>query len=111
MTSGAGRPSCADSSIGRFARSPHHRASAARVDVHHPHAESRRRGDGTGYGVRNVVELQIEKDAVAARDQLFDDRWAVAGEQAAADLESADRAAKPIGEAPRVIRRVDVERD
>ncbi len=54
-------------------------------------------------GVRDVVELQIEKHAIAARDQFLDDRRPVAGEQAAADLEPADGAAKAVGQAPRFV--------
>ena len=37
------------------------------VDVDHPDAEPRRRADRAGDGVRDVVELQVEEHAVAAR--------------------------------------------
>ena len=97
--------------VGGVARRAHHRRAAGRVDVDHPDAEPRGRGDRAGDGVRDVVELQVEEHAIAAADQLFDERRAVAGEQPAADLEAADRAAQRVGERARLVGGVDVERD
>ena len=85
--------------------------ASRRVHVHHPHAEPCGGGDGAGDGVGNVVELQIEEDAIPASDEALDDGRPVAGEQTAADLEAADGAAKPVGERVRGLGGVDVKRD
>ena len=54
--------------------------------------------DGGRHRVRNVVELQIEEDAVAALGERPHERRPFGGEQAAADLEAADGAAKRVGQ-------------
>ena len=67
MTSGGVRPSRCRGLVRRVARGLHHARPAGRVHVHHPHAERRRRRHRLRDGVGNVVELQVEEDAVAAR--------------------------------------------
>ena len=57
------------------------------------------------------MEFQVEKHAIAAGDQFLDDRRPVAGEELAADLESADRAPQLIGQLPGLGERIDIERD
>ncbi len=47
----------------RLARGGEHGAAAGGVDVQHPDAEPRRRGARLRDRVRDVVELEIEKDA------------------------------------------------
>ena len=69
------------------------------MHVHHPDAQPRGGRDGAGDGVWNVVELQIEKHAIAARHELFDEARPFAREEAAADLEAADGAAEAVREA------------
>ncbi len=59
----------------------------------------------------NVVELQVEEDAIAAGDELLDDGRSVAREQPAADLEAADRSTERIGQCACFSGRIDVEGD
>ena len=51
--------------------------------------------------VGDVVELQVEEDATAAARQRANDVGAFCGEEAAADLESADDVAKVVRESER----------
>ena len=62
-------------------------------------------------GVRDVVELQVEEDAVAAARQRADDVRAFGGEEPAADLEAADDAAQRVGQRDRRRAVLDVERN
>jgi hypothetical protein len=55
------------------------------------------------------VELQVEKHAIASGDELLDHAWSVAREQAAADLEAADRAAQHVAQDAGLGGRIDVE--
>ena len=55
------------------ARGLHHVCAARCVDVDHPHAERRGRGNRLRNGVGNVVELEIEEDAVSLVDEGADD--------------------------------------
>ena len=43
------------------------------MDGQHPHAELRRRCHGAGHLMRDVVKLQIEKDAVPLVDETADE--------------------------------------
>ncbi len=81
------------------------------MHVDHPDAEPRGRGDRPGDGIRDVVVLQIEKHAVAARHKVGHERRAVAGEEPVADLEPSGDASKTIGQRERVGRRIDIEGD
>ena len=76
--------------------------AARRVHVDHPRAEPRRRRDRAGDGVRDVVELQVEEDAIAAaRRASRTIAGPSRGEQLVADLEAADGAAQRVGERER----------
>jgi hypothetical protein len=57
------------------------------------------------------VELQVEKHAIAAADELPDEERPRGGKQLAADLESPHRAAKTIGQPARGVCGGHVERD
>jgi hypothetical protein len=81
------------------------------MNVDHPHPQTRCGGHSAGHGVRDVVKLQIQKYPIAAGNQRLHHRGPMAGEQAAADLEAADRAAERIGERARFGCRIDVQRD
>ena len=111
ISSGRGRDDRADFPIGGVARRPHHLRAARGMHVDHPRAQPRGRTNRACDGVGDVVKLQIEEDAIASRGELLDDRRPQAGEQATADLETADRAAQRIGQRPRLSGRVDVESD
>ena len=98
ISSGARPCSSRRPSAHRVARGLEHRAAAAGVHVQHPDAEPRRRGAGLGDGVRNVVELEIEKDAKAALDHPAHGLRTGDDEHLLADLERAgapDRAGRP----------------
>ena len=97
--------------IGGLARRAHHRVSAARVDVQHPHAKISCRSDGASHRVRDVVKLQIEKHAVPAADERADDVRPRGREELAANLDAANCAAKLVRQLDRLGRRCDVERD
>ena len=92
-------------------RGRQHRGAAGRVDVDHPHAEVGSRRNRARDRVGNVVEFQVEEHAVAALDERPDDVRAGGREELAADLESADVAAKAIGERERLRGARDVEGD
>ena len=57
------------------------------------------------------MELQIEKNLVAALRQRTDDRWAFEGEQSAADLERTGDVTQGIGERQGAGATLHVERD
>ena len=111
ITSGGVHVALGGRLVRRVARGLHHRRAAARVHVDHPHAEPGRRRDGRRHGVGDVVELEVEEDAVAALGERPHHRRAFRREQPAADLESADRSAQRVGESQRLVARLDVERD
>src|SRR5262249_31076915 len=96
---------------GRCARASHHVQAARRVDVDHPHAKPRRSADGASDGVRDIVEFQIEEDAVALCDQFFDEPGTVAGEESGSNLESTDGAPQQIGETARLLEGIDIQRN
>src|SRR5690606_38707360 len=97
--------------FGGPARGLEHGRSTAGVHVDHPHPERGSGPDGAGYRVRDVVKLQVEKDPVAAVDQLAHDVGANGREQVGVDLEAADGAAERAGQPASLVSRVDVERD
>jgi len=61
--------------------------------------------------VRDVVKLEIEEDAVATADQLFDQPRTMTGEQPAANFEAADEPAEPIREPSPIVYRIDIQGD
>ena len=63
------------------------------------------------YGVRDVVKLEVEEYAAAARDQFLDQRRAFEGEEAASDLHAVGDAFERGGQFERASARFDVERD
>ena len=95
----------------RLARGGEHRAAAGGVNVQHPDAEPRRRGASLRDGVRDVVELEIEKDVEAALDHPAHGLGPGDDEELLADLERARRRIEPVGERQRVHRVGEVERD
>ena len=81
------------------------------MNVDHPSAEARAGGNGAGHRIRDVVKLQVEEDAVTARRKLLDNRWPLAREKTAPDLESADQPPQRVGERARFSGGIDVEGD
>ena len=61
--------------------------------------------------MRDVVELQVEEDAMALLDEAADQRRTFRGEQRAADLQTADGAGEGGGVTVGVGRRRNIERD
>ena len=105
MTSGGGVPvraavSCAASPAASIIVLP---PAACTLTIQH--AERRGGGDRLRDGIRDVVKLQVEEDAIALVDQRAHDRRALRGEQAAADLESAGDAAQRVRQRERLRRR------
>ncbi len=78
MTSGGARITLRRFLVGGLAGRAHHVQPARRVHVDHPDAEPGGRADRAGDGVRDVVKFQVEKHAIAATDELFDEPRAVA---------------------------------
>ena len=81
------------------------------MHVQHPHPERRRGRDRRRHRVGDVVELQIQENAVATFGQRADDGRPLESEKAAADLETAGYAAEVLGECQRAVAVFDVERD
>jgi len=81
------------------------------MNVDHPDAEPRRGGNRAGDRVGDVVKLQVEEHPIAAGGELLDKAGSRAGEQAAADLESADGSPQTIRHRPRLGDRIDVKGD
>jgi hypothetical protein len=81
------------------------------MDVDHPDAQPRGGPNRAGHGRRDVVKLQIEKDAIAACRELGRQRRTLAREQTTADLETTDCAAQSIRKHARVRDGIDVECD
>jgi hypothetical protein len=75
-----------------------HRRSTRGVDSEHVDAESGDRAYGSGHRIGNVVELQIEKDGVAALEERFKDGRAGGGEQLQAYFEPLASALKLVGQ-------------
>ena len=94
MTSGGDVPS----RVRCVSRRPHHARAPRRVHVDHPHAQRRCGLDGRRDGVGDVVELQIEEDAFAQRDDSPDDLWPLGGEEPAANLEATRHSAECRGQ-------------
>ena len=111
ITSGRGRPSAAAVLRADFRGRLHHRAAAGRVHVDHPRARRHRGLHRAGDGVRDVVKLQIEEDAIALARELADHRRSRGREELLADLEAADRSAQRVGELDGPGRRFDIQGD
>ena len=78
---------------------------------HHPDAKFRGCSDGAGDLMRDVVEFQIEKHAMAEVDEAAYERRSLGGKQRASHLEPADTALKPRRQLERVDAVVHVESD
>ena len=81
------------------------------MDVEHPDAEARGSRARLRDGIRDVVELEIEKDAKSALDHPSDRLRSGDDEHFLADLERAGARIEPIGERERVHRVRKIERD
>jgi hypothetical protein len=81
------------------------------VDVHHPDTQACRGGNGTRDGVRDVMKLQVEKHAIAARGEFLDESGPGAREQAASNLDSAGHTTESFGKRSGIRRTVDVKSD
>ena len=79
------------------------------MDVHHPDAQPRGRRDRSRDGLRNVVKLEIQEDAIAACDDRLDDRRTLAGEESISDFLPAEAAAKLLRQYERLGGRSDIE--
>ncbi len=64
---------------------------------------------GSRDGIGNIVELQIEEDAVAEGGNLFDGFGAGAGKELAADLEHSDQVRNCLRKLQRCRQRVEVQ--
>ena len=84
--------------VERSAGRGQHGGSAGGVDVDHVHAQRGGRTNRSGDGVGYVVELEVEKDTVAALEQRFNHGGAGGGEQLHADFEPGAGALKPLDE-------------
>ena len=76
----------------------HHGEPAAGVDGKHLDIEAHGGRDGFGHRVRDVVELEVEKDRTAGGADAADDVRAGAGEEFLADLERAHDGRELFGE-------------
>jgi hypothetical protein len=81
------------------------------MDVDHPSACRHGRFHRLRNGVRNVVELQVEEDAVAGLNEAMHERRPLARKEPAADFESAGDVLELRGERNRALSVVYVERD
>ena len=59
-------------------------------------------------GIVRRRKVDVASD-IPARRKLFDNRWSLAREKTAADLEAADQAPQRVGERARLRGRIDVE--
>ena len=87
----------------------HHRPPAEAVHVDERDAEARGARDRAGHGVRDVVELEVEEDLLAACHDLADELGAGGGEDLAAHLEEAHVAGQPLHEGAGGVRLRHVE--
>jgi hypothetical protein len=108
---GAGLFAAAAASIAALPGCLQHLAASGGVDGQHPGPQLRRCRHGAGHLMRDVMELQIEKYAVAQIDQPADEGWSFRRKQRAADLDPADAVLETKGQFGRVHGVVDVERD
>lgn len=76
----------------------YHLRAACCVEGEHFDGEGGDALDGLGHGVGDVVELEIEEDAVSAVGDLTDEVGAVGGEELEADLDPLDGAVKAVEE-------------
>ena len=89
----------------------HHGAAARGMDVEHEDAQPDGLTRRTLHGVRDVVELEVEKDFAAPLPDRLDRPGSLGREELRADLEARHLAGERIHEAGRAVERVDVERD
>jgi hypothetical protein len=97
--------------VSRLTGCAHHVQSTRGVDVDHPDSESSGRANRASHRVRDVVKLEVEKDAVAPADEFLNQPRTVAGEKAAANFEAADEPTQSIRERSRIVYGVDIECD
>ena len=83
------REICAGRSLRRRGQ---HRATTQTVDRGHRNTQLLRRGHRARHDVRDVVPLEIEKDADAALGKLLDQRRAFPAKEHRADLRPAEPA-------------------
>jgi hypothetical protein len=76
-------------------------------ELHSGHG--RRRQDGTRYGVRDVVKLEIKEDAVPEGRNLPDGFWTGVAEELAADFEHSDHVSHLLGKRQGGFQRIKVE--
>ena len=87
-----------------------HRGPAERMHIDQLYAGHRSRAQHRARdGIGNIVEFQIEDDAVAERGNLFHGFGAGAGEELAADFEHADQVRNFLRKLQRRRQRVEVE--
>ena len=98
----AGRPHSIDAC-------PHHGLAASYSNRYYSCSERRRLGHRVLRRIRDVVDFQIEEDALAARYDLPYDRRAVGHESLQSDLERAGGAVELVGQAENVVARGAVE--
>ena len=85
----------------RIARGIEHRSAAGRMDVQHPDAQPGGRPARRCDGIRDVMELQIEKDAEAAPHERLHQCRPCGGEKLVAHLQPALCRVDAIGERER----------
>jgi hypothetical protein len=105
----------ASQSGGRFAaglrRCVHHRHAACGVHIDHPRTGLHRRLDGSSHRVWNVVELQVQEDAVAGSSESAYQSGAFEREQPIAHFHAAGHAPQRRRELQGPLAGVDVQRD
>src|SRR5262249_47589453 len=89
----------------------HHGAATRCMHREHPDTQSGRGSHGAGNSIWNVVELEIEKHAIATACHLLDNGRATTREELAADFESPRNPAQLVSQATRFGRSVDIQCD
>ncbi len=79
---------------GSLGRGLEHSGAARGMDGEERDSERGGAADGSGYGVRDVVEFEVEEDLFTAGDQVANQRRAVGGEELFAYFIEADGFAK-----------------
>src|SRR5260370_37503748 len=73
-------------SLGRFDGSSQHLAASGSVHRQHTDAQLSRLADGRAYGIRDVVILEVEKDAASGTHQFADNRRTLGSVELHSDL-------------------------
>jgi len=99
-------------SIGSTARREHHLRCTERVQRQQAHSgQPARRGDPMAHGIRNIVKLQIEKDAEAHPRERAHHGRAFGCKELIPNLDHPDMAAKPSRQGARVPGAVEIKGD